>query len=82
MRKWSVPHSSAVSDGGGIAHSDCQHTQNVPTISRGVWQITGEQAELVLSGKPDGSFLVWERSGIPVYDPSSLSIETHDISVV
>ena len=56
--------------------------QSVATSSRGVWQITSEQAELVLSGKPDGTFLVWERSGIPIYDQSSSSINTHVISVV
>ena len=86
VRKWAVPlHSSVVSIGitdDGIVHNGYQHTQSVPTSSRGVWQITGEQAELVLSGKPDGSFLVCEKSGKPVYDPSSSSINTHAISVV
>ena len=85
MRKWTVPHSSVVSDGvtdDGIVHNGYQHTQSVPTSSRGVWQITGEQAELVLSSKPDGSFLVREESRKPVYDLSSSSINTHDISVV
>ena len=84
-RKWAVPHSSVVSDGvtdDGIVHNGYQHTQSVPTSSRGVWQITMEQAELVLSGKPDGSFLVREKSGKPVYDPSFSSMNTHDISVV
>ena len=85
MRKWAVPHSSVVSDGvtdDGIVHNGYQHTQSVPTSSRGVWQITRNQAKLVLSGKPDGSFLVWEKSGKLVYDPSSSSINTHVISVV
>ena len=59
-----------------------QHTQSVPTSSRGVWQITTNQAELVLSTESDGSFLVREQSGKPVYDPSSSSINTHAISVV
>ena len=86
MRKWTVPHSSVVSDGvtdDGIVHNGYQHTQSVPTSSRGVWQITMDEAELVLSGKPDGSFLVRElESGKPVYDPSFSSISTHAISVV
>ena len=85
MRKWAVPHSSVVSDGvtdDGIVHNDYQHTQSVPTSSRGVWQITVEQAQLVLSGKSDGNFLVSQRSGKPVHDPSSSSINTHFISVV
>ena len=85
MRKWAVPHSSVVSDGvtdDGIVHNGYQHTQSVPTSSRGVWQITAEQAELVLSGKPDGSFLVLEISGRPIYDPSSSSFNTHTITVV
>ena len=87
MRKWAVPRSSVVSDGvtdDGIVHNinGYQHTQSVPTSSRGVWEITLEQAELVLSDKPDGSFLVWERSGKLVYDSSSSSMNTHVISVV
>ena len=40
------------------------------------------QAEVVLSGKPDGSFLVMEISGKPSYDTSSSSINTHILSVV
>ena len=87
MRKWAVPHSSVMSDGvtdDGIVYImvDYLHTQSVPTSSRGVWQITVKQAELVLIGKPDGSFLVREISGKPVYDSSSSSMNTHDISVV
>ena len=85
MRKWAVPHSSVVSDGvtdDGIVHNGYQHTQSVPTSSRGVWQITTEHAKLVLMGEPDGSFLVSELSGKPFYDLSSSSICTHVISVV
>ena len=83
--KWAVPHSSVVSDyvtDDDIVHNGYLHTQSVPTSSRGVWQITMKQAKLVLSGKPGGSFLVWKKSGKPVYDPSSSSINTHAISVV
>ena len=86
MRKLAVPHSSVVSDGvtdDGIVLNGYQRTQSVPTSSRGVWQITTKQAELVLSDKPDGSFLVREQSGKPIHDTSySLSISTHAISVV
>ena len=85
VRKGAVPRSSVVSDGvtdDGIIHNGCQLTQSVPTSSMGVWQITMGQAVLVLSGKPDGSFLVWEKGGKPIYDPSSSSINTHSISVV
>ena len=85
MRKWAVPHSSVVSDGvtdDGIVHNGYQHTQSVPTSSRGVWQITMQQARKVLSSKPDGSFLVREETGKPLYDPSFLSLCTHGISVV
>ena len=85
VRKWTVLHSSVVSDGvtdDSIVHNGYQHTQSVPTSSRGVWQITEMQAELVLFNKPNGSFLVSERSGKPVYDPSSSSINTHALSVV
>ena len=86
MGKWAVPHSSVVSDGvtddACIVHNGNQHTQSVPTSSRGVWQISMNQAKLVLSSKPDGSFLVREESGKPVYDPSTSSLKTHDISVV
>ena len=74
-----------VTDDGIVIHTynGYQHTQSVTSRSiRGVWQITLEQAELVLSNKPDGSFLVREKSGKPVYDPSFSSISTHDISVV
>ena len=90
MRKWAVPHSNVVSDDGtdddvtndGIVHNGYQHTESIPTSSRGVWQITWDQAALVLSDKPDGSFLIREESR-KVHDPSlSSSINTHDISVV
>ena len=85
VRKWAVPRSSVVSDGvtdDGIVHNGYQHTQSVLTSSRGVWQITKKQAELVLSSKPDGSFLVRKRGEKPAYDLSSSSISTHVISVV
>ena len=87
VRKFAVPraHSSVVSDGvtdDGIVHNGYQHIQSLPTSSKGVWQITLRQAELVLSSEPNGSFLLWEESGKPIYDPSSSSINTHDISVV
>ena len=80
----SLLHSSVVSDGDdGIVHNGCQHTQSGHTRSKEVWpQITVEQAEFVLSDKPDGTFLVREISGKPVYAPSSPSINTHIISVV
>ena len=82
-RKKSMTHSSVVSDGAtddSIVHDGCQHTQSVPSSS--LWQITSEETEYILTYKPDGTFLVWERSGIPVSDPSSSSINTHVISVV
>ena len=81
--KKSMTHSSVVSDGAtddGIVHNGCQHTQSVPSSS--IWQITFEQAEYILTYKPDGTFFVWEESGKPVTDPSSSSINTHYISVV
>ena len=82
--KKSMTHSSVVSDGAtddGIVHNGCQHTQSVPSSS--IWQIIAvEQAEYILTYKPDGTFLVRERSGKPVTDPSSSSINTHVISVV
>ena len=81
--KKSMTHSNVVSDGAtddGIVHNGCQHTQSVPSSS--IWQITGEQAEYILTYKPDGTFLVRERSGTPVSDPSSSSISTHIINVV
>ena len=79
----SMTHSSAVSDGvtdDGIVHNGCQHTQSEPSSS--IWQITWEEAEYILTYKPDGTFLVLERKGKPVTDPSSSSINTHDIFVV
>ena len=82
--KKSMTLSSVVSDDAtddGIVHNGCQHTQSVPSSSI-IWQITGQQSEYILTGKPDGSFLVREISGKPVSDPSSSSINTHDISVV
>ena len=63
----------------GIVHNGCHHTQSVPSSS--IWQITVNKAEYVLTNKPDGTFLVWERSGT-VSDPSSSSISTHVFSVV
>ena len=78
--KKSMTHPSVVSDGASIVHNGCQHTQSVPSSS--IWQITVEQAEYILTYKPDGTFLVSERSGKPVFDPSSSSINTHAISVV
>ena len=81
--KKSMTHSSVVSYGAtddGIVHNGCQHTQSVPSSS--IWQITGEQAEYILTYKPDGTFLVLEWSGKPVSDPSSSSISTYVISVV
>ena len=81
--KKSMTHSSVVSYGAtddGIVHNGCQHTQSVPSSS--IWQISLKEAEYILTYKPDGTFLVWERSGKPVTDPSSSSINTHDISVV
>ena len=79
----SMTHSSAVSDGvtdDGIVHNGCQHTQSEPSSS--IRQITMNMAEYILTYKPDGTFLVWEKSGESVYDPSSSSISTHTISVV
>ena len=81
--KKSMTHSSVVSDGAiddGIVHNGCQHTQSVPSSS--IWQITWEQAEYILTYKPDGTFLVREISGKPVSDPSSSSINSHAINVV
>ena len=81
--KKSMTHSSVVSDGAtddSIVHNGCQHTQSVPSSS--IWQITWEEAEYILTYKPDGTFLVRKRSGKPVTDPSSSSISTHIISVV
>ena len=79
----SMTHSSAVSNGvtdDGIVHNGCQHTQSEPSSS--IWQITREEAEYILTYKPDGTFLVSERKGKSVIDPSSSSINTHDICVV
>ena len=79
----SMTHSSAVSDGvtdDCIVHNGCKHTQSKP--SRSIWQIMLEEAEYILTYKPDGTFLVSERKGKPVSDSSSLSIITHAISVV
>ena len=80
--KKSMTHSSVVSDGAtdGIVHNGCQHTQSVPSSS--IWQIKDDEAEYILTYKPDGTFLVREISGKPVTDPSSSSISTHIISVV
>ena len=64
----------------GIVLNGCQHTQSVPSSS--IWQITGEEAEYILTYKPDGSFLVRELKGKPVTNPLSSSIITHVISVV
>ena len=79
----SMTHSSVVSDGvtdDGMVHNGCQHTQSEPSSS--IWLITRYEAEYILTYKPDGTFLVRERSGEPVSDPSSSSISTHLISVV
>ena len=79
----SMTHSSAVSDGvtdDGTVHNGCQHTQSEPSSS--IWQIKREEAEYILTYKPDGTFLVREKSGKPVTDPSSSSINTHVISFV
>ena len=79
----SMTHSSVVSDGvtdDGIVHSGCQHTQSEPSSS--TWRITEEEAEYILSYKTDGTFLVREISGKAFTDPSSSSINTHDICVV
>ena len=81
--KKSMTHSSVVSDGAiddGIVHNGCQHTQSVPSSS--IWQITADEAEYILTYKPDGTFLVRERSGKPVSNPSSSSISTLVICVV
>ena len=81
--KKSMTHSSVVSNGAtddSIVHNGCQHTQSVPSSS--IWQITADEAEYILTYKPDGTFLVWEKSGKPFTDPSSSSISTHSISVV
>ena len=81
--KKSMTHSSVVSDGStddGIVHNGCQHTQSVPSSS--IWQITLKEAEYILTYKPDGTFLVREKSGKPASDPSSSSINTHVISVM
>ena len=79
----SMTHSSAVSDGvtdDGIVHNGCQHTQSEPSSS--IWQITEEEAEYILTYKPDGTFLVRVISGELVTNRSSSSINTHDICVV
>ena len=79
----SMTYSSAVSDGvtdDGIVHNGCQHTQSEPSSS--IWQITLQEAEYILTYKPDGTFLVQEISGESVSDPSLSSINTHDICVV
>ena len=79
----SMTHSSAVSDGvtdDGIVHNGCQHTQSEPSSS--IRRIRGKEAEYILTNKPDGTFLVRERKGKPVFDPSSSSIKSHSISVV
>ena len=79
----SMTHSSAVSDGvtdDGIVHNGCHHTQNEPSSS--IWQITIDQAEYILTYKPDGTFLVREMSGEPITHPSSSTLNTHDICVV
>ena len=81
--KKSMTHSSVVSDGAtddGIVHNGCQHTQSVHSSS--IWQITLEEAEYILTYKPDGTFLVREINGKPVTDPSSSSITAHSINVV
>ena len=79
----SMKHSRVVSDGvtdDGIVYNCCQHTQSEPSCS--IWQITRDEAEYILTYKPDGTFLVREMSGEPLTDPSSSSINTHDVCVV
>ena len=66
--------SSVVSEG---ATDD---TQGVPSSS--IWHITLEEAEFILANKPNGTFLVSKLKGKRVSDPSSSSINTHDVSVV
>ena len=76
----SMTHPSAVSDGvtdDGIVHNGCPHTLSEPSSS--IWQITVEEAEYILTY---GTFLVFERKGTPVSDPSSSSTSTHVISFV
>ena len=78
-----MTHSSAVSDGVtdyGIVCNGCQHTQSEPSSS--IWQITRDEAEYILTYKPDGTFLVRKTRGEPITDPSSSSINTHDICVM
>ena len=56
--KKSMTQSSVVSDGATddcIVHNGCQHTQSVPSSS--IWQITGDEAEYILTYKPVGLFL-------------------------
>ena len=60
-------------------------SQSEPATPEVVWRIASQgQAELILSGCTDGTYLVWERSGIPadVLDPSLSSINTYNITVV
>ena len=78
-----MTHFNVVSDGvndDGIVHNGCQHTQSEPSSS--IWQITRDEAEYILTYKPDGTFLVRGKSGKPASDPSSSSINTHDICIV
>ena len=79
----SMTHSSAVSDSvtdDGIVHNGCQRTQSEPSSS--IWQITEEEAEYILTYKPNETFLVRERIGKLFTDPSSSSINTHVMSIV
>ena len=79
----SMTHSSAVSDGvtdDGIVHNGSQHIQSENSSS--IREITQQVAEYILIYKPDGTFLVWEKSGVSFSDPSSSSILSHYISVV
>lgn len=54
----------------------------MPTSSSGILTITVDESELILSGKPDETFLVWEMSGSPIYAPSSDGVSRHILSVV
>ena len=84
VRKSDVPHrysSDDVSEGAtGVVQSG---SQSDPTNkSKEVGSIiTQNQAEHLLSGKPNGTFLVRELDG-SAHDPSLTAINTHDISVV
>ena len=84
VRKSDVSHrypSDDVSEGAtGVVQSGSQ--SDPTTKSKEVGSIiTQNQAEHLLSGKPNGTFLVRELDG-SAHDPSLTAINTHDISVV